>query len=101
MIDEKIKKMLEQALQKEHLWASVDQTESQFIDVGHPYAHLVLNDASAYEQVLETVKALKDSGASYLECLIRSKWQINSVEYQALTMTPMGTFTRLLLLGSN
>lgn len=82
MTDEKIKRMFEQALQKEHLWASVDQRESQFLDAGHPYAHLVLSDASAYEQVLETVKALKNSSIRDLECIVRSKWQIVSVEYQ-------------------
>ena len=71
MTDEKIKQMLEQTLQKEHLWASVDQRESQFLDVGHPYSHLVLSDASAYEHVLETVKALKNSSAKDLECLPR------------------------------
>lgn len=82
MVDEKVKQVLEQALVKDRLWDSVDQTESQFLDVGHPYAHVVLNDASFYERTLESIKALKADCAKGLECIVRCKWQIASVEYQ-------------------
>jgi hypothetical protein len=81
MRDERVKELLRQALLKDQLWDTVDQTESQFLEVGHPYAHLVLNDASAYERVLEVVKALAGSNAKDLEWVVRSKWEMVSVEF--------------------
>jgi hypothetical protein len=89
--DEEIKALIQQALQNEGLWNCVDQNESQFLDVGYPYTHLVLNDASKYEQVLETMRQLKLTNAKDLEYVIRSKWEIVEVVYRGSYYDAKGT----------
>lgn len=82
MEDEEIKAVIQQALQNEGLWDCVDETKSQFLNVGHPYTHLVLDDASKYEQVLETMRLFKLNTAKDLEYVIRSTWEIVDVTYR-------------------
>lgn len=82
MIDQEIKTLIQQALQSEGLWDSVNQERSQFLNVGHPYTHLILNDASKYEQVIEAMRVFKLNSAKDLEYVIRSAWEIVAVEYR-------------------
>ena len=81
-MDQKIKTIIQQAFEGESLWGSVNQERSQFLQVGHPYTHLVLNDASKYEQVIETMQVLKLNSSKDLEYVVRSQWEIVSVEYR-------------------
>jgi hypothetical protein len=82
MIDQEIKALIQQELQHEGLWESVNQEKSQFLQVGHAYTHLVLNDASKYEQLLEAMRIFKLSRANDLEYVVRSVWEITAVEYR-------------------
>lgn len=82
MVDEAVKIMIEQALRTDGLWDFVNQAKSQFLDVGYPYTHLVLDDASKYEHVLETMRLFKLNTAKNLEYLVRSRWEIVNVNYQ-------------------
>jgi hypothetical protein len=82
MIDQEIKTLIQEALQSEGLWDSVNQERSQFLEVGHPYTHLILNDASKYEQVIEAMRVFKLNSAKDLEYVIRSAWEIVAVEYR-------------------
>jgi hypothetical protein len=81
MTDKEIKSLIQQALRDGNLWDAVNQNESQFLDVEYPYSHLVLDDASKYEQVLEALRLLKLSSARDLEYVVRSKWEIVEVAY--------------------
>jgi hypothetical protein len=81
MVDEKLKALIRLELENDGLWNYVDETKSEFLDVGHPYTHLVLNDASKYEQVLERVRLFKLNDARDLECEIHSKWELVDVVY--------------------
>jgi hypothetical protein len=82
MIDQGIKIRIQHALQSEGLWDSVNQARSQFLQVGHPYTHLVLDDASKFEQVIETMRILKLNTSKDLEYVVRSLWEVVSVEYR-------------------
>ncbi|MGC2744314.1 MAG: hypothetical protein WA672_14075, partial [Candidatus Angelobacter sp.] len=81
MTDEQVQSVIQLALQEAGLWEAVNQAESQFLDVGHVYTHLVLDDASKYEQAIEALRQLKLSSASDLEYIVRSKWEIVEVSY--------------------
>lgn len=82
MTDEQVEALIRRALQREDLWKHVDQAQSQFLNVGHPYTHLVLLDASVYERVREVVRIAKLGDAKDLEYVVRSTWEITAVEYQ-------------------
>lgn len=82
MTDEQVEALIRQALQREDLWKHVDQAQSQFLNVSHPYTHLVLLDASVYERVLEVLRLAKLGDAKDLEYVVRSTWEITAVEYQ-------------------
>lgn len=82
MLDQEVKAPLQQALQAAGLWDAMNEAESQFIDVGHPYAHLVLDDASKYEQVLEAMWLFKIDKEKDLEYIVRSKWEIMDVTFR-------------------
>ncbi|HEY4677136.1 MAG TPA: hypothetical protein VIJ01_08245 [Candidatus Angelobacter sp.] len=74
--------MIQQALQSEGLWGAVNQEKSQFLQVEYPYIYLVLDDASKYEQVLETMRIFKLNSAKDLEYVVRSTWEIVAVAYR-------------------
>ncbi|MGB9119394.1 MAG: hypothetical protein WCE73_02135 [Candidatus Angelobacter sp.] len=82
MLDQEIKRLIQQALQSEGLWDSVNQEKSQFLQVEYPYTHLVLDDASKYEQTLETMRILKLNASKDLEYVVRSVWEIVAVDYR-------------------
>ena len=82
MLDHEVKAPIQQALQAAGLWDAVNEAESQFLDVGHPYAHLVLDDASKYEQLQETMRLFKVNDEKDLEYIIRSKWEIADVTFR-------------------
>jgi hypothetical protein len=82
MADQEVKASIQRALQAASLWDVVNEAESQFLDVGHPYTHLVLNDASKYEPVLETMRQFKLKGENDLEYIVRSNWEIVDVTFR-------------------
>jgi hypothetical protein len=82
MVDENVRKTIQQALQNDGVWDIIDGSQSQFFEVGHPYTHLVLTDAALYEKVLESMRALKRNSAKNLGYIVRSRWDIVAVEYK-------------------
>ena len=83
-MDVELKQTVQTALRRVDLWRYVNEAASQFLNPGHFFCHIVLNDASQQEQVTTQMHELErqlSSSRNRFEWIVRSLWTISSVEY--------------------